>query len=71
MKEKDIFKAEELETIDNQMFGAFDPEDESWIVGGSRITNTAIYTYSPNGSDAMLDLDFWELDTQESPTSRS
>ena len=69
MKEKDIINGEELERINSELFGPFDPEDESWIVGGSRITNTAVATYSPSGPDGMFDLDFFE--TTESPASQS
>ena len=71
MKEKNVIKPEELERIDSEMFGPFDPEDESWMVGGSRITNTAVYTNSPNGPDAMFDLDFWDFDLQQQPGSQS
>ena len=63
MKEKDIIKGEELERINNELFGPFDPGDESWI-GGERTTNTSVYTYSPTSWDAMLDLDFWESEAQ-------
>lgn len=63
MKEKDTIKGEELEKIDNELFGSFDPGDESWI-GGDRTTNTTVATFSPSGADGMLDLDFWEFEAQ-------
>jgi hypothetical protein len=63
MKEKDIIKGEELERIDDELFSSFPPEDESWMVGGSK-TITAVATYSPNGPDGMFDLDFWEFEAQ-------
>ena len=66
MKKKDIIKREELERINDELFGPFDPGDESSI-GGDRTTNTSVYTYSPSGPDAMLDLDFWEFETQQNP----
>ena len=59
MKDKDT----ELESINNELFGAFNSEDESWI-GGNKITNTAVATYGPGGPDAMLDLDFWDVEPQ-------
>ena len=46
MKEKDIINGEELEKINSELFGSFDPEDESWLVGGSK-TSTSWITYSP------------------------
>lgn len=70
MKEKNISKGEELESINNELF-SFDPEDESWIVGGSNVTYTAVATYSPSGPDGTFDLDFWEFDSPEQPTSSS
>ena len=65
MKEKDIINGEELETINSELFGAFDPEDESWIVGGSKsISGSA--TYTPNGPDGGVDFDwvFAELESE-------
>jgi hypothetical protein len=60
MKEKDVIRGKELERINNELFGSFDPEDESWI-GGYRVTNTGTATYSPSGYDAIMDLDIaWE-----------
>jgi hypothetical protein len=64
MKEKSILKGEELERIDNELFGSLDPEDESWIVGGSTITSTAMATYSPGGPDGIVDIDYWEFEAQ-------
>lgn len=64
MKEKDIINGEELERINSELFGSFDPEDESWIAGGSK-TITSYITYSPCCVDASYDYDisFVELDT--------
>lgn len=49
-------KETELERINDELFGAFDPDDESWLVGGS-YTITGGVTYSPEGPDAWRDLD--------------
>ena len=58
MKDKDT----ELERINNELFSSFDPEDESWLVGGSA-TVTAIYSFGPNGvNDNAIDYDWAELD---------
>ena len=58
MKEKDIINGEELEKINHELFGAFNPDDESWIVGGSK-TVTSVMSWSPSGvSDAMIDYDW-------------
>lgn len=63
MKEKSILKGEELEKINHELFGAFDPEDEPWI-GGDKITKTVMVTCSPDGSDLSFDLDDWgEIET--------
>lgn len=60
MKEKDVIKGKELERINNEVFGFFDPEDEMSI-GGYRVTHTGTATYSPSGYDAIVDLDIsWE-----------
>lgn len=63
MKEKDIIKGEELERINSELFGSLDPDDESSI-GGGPYTNTAVATYTPNGFDAMFDLDFRDFEAQ-------
>jgi hypothetical protein len=44
MKDKDSIKGEELERINDELFGSFDPEDESWMVGGSG-TLTTVYSF--------------------------
>ncbi len=56
MKQKDM-KGEELERINDELFGSFDPVDKS--IGGGTITNTFMGTNSPSGPDAMMDLDYW------------
>lgn len=53
MKQKD-----ELEKLSNELFGAFDPGDES-LIGGDKITSTVVATFSPSGPDGMFDLDNW------------
>jgi hypothetical protein len=57
MKEKDIINGEDLERINDELFSSFDPEDESWIAGGSK-TSTSWITYSPCCVDAAFDCDW-------------
>lgn len=63
MKANDIINGEELERINSELFGSFDPEDESWIVGGSKTASSSV-TYTPNGPDGGADFDvvFAELE---------
>ena len=68
MKEKDIIKGEQLERIKDELFGSFDPEDESWMVGGSTKTITDMYTFTPNGSDINLDIE-WDFSQIEGISS--
>ena len=56
MNEKDISNSGELERMNSELFGAFDPGDESCI-GGRGLTNTEESTYSDGTIDVMLDLD--------------
>ena len=56
MKEKDTIKTEELEKINSELFGSFDPEDESWIVGGSKTASGSV-TFTPAGPDGGGDFD--------------
>lgn len=51
---------EKLESINSELFGAFDPGDESCI-GGGGFTNTEQSTYSDGMIDVMLDLDLLEV----------
>ena len=63
MRDKDIIKGEELERINNELFGSFDPEQESWMVGGSG-TLTTMYSFGPNGvNDHAVDYDWAEVET--------
>lgn len=57
MKEKDPINGEELERIDSKLFGSFDLEDESWLVGGST-TLTTSHTFTPDGFDTLYDVDW-------------
>ena len=63
MKEKNLINSEELETINSELFGSFDPEDEAWIVGGSKTLSGSV-TFTPNGPDGGGDVDlvFAELE---------
>ncbi len=58
-------KDQELETINSELFGSFDPEDESWIVGGSKTVSSSA-TYTPTGPDGGADFDwvFAELESE-------
>lgn len=57
-------KSEELEKINSELFGSFDPEDESWIVGGSKsVTGSA--TYTPSGPDGTVDFDWVFAEMEE------
>jgi hypothetical protein len=58
VKEKDTIKGEALEKINDELFGSFDPEDESWIGGGGSKTSTSWITYSPCCVDAAFDFDW-------------
>lgn len=51
---------EKLESINSELFGAFDPGDESCI-GGGGFTNTEQSTYMDGMIDVMLDLDLSEV----------
>lgn len=55
----------DLEKLSNELFGAFDPGDEAWLVGGSK-TITGGPTYSPSGPDAWADLDNWYVEEKAS-----
>jgi len=59
MKEKDI-KGKELERINSELFGAFDPQDTSWIGGGETKTITDMPTFTPTGSDLNMDIE-WDF----------
>lgn len=65
---KDITKGEELEKINNELFGSFDPEDESGIGGGSTKTITDMYTFTPTGHDINLDIE-WDFSQIEEISS--
>lgn len=60
MKKIDIINGEELQS---DLFGSFDPEGETWIVGGvgGSTTLTSMATYSPNGVDAYFDIDLPDI----------
>lgn len=60
MNEKDIINSEELESINSELFGAFDPGDESCI-GGGGFTNTEQMTFMDGTADVQLDLDLSEF----------
>lgn len=60
MNENDIINSEELESINSELFGAFDPGDESCI-GGRGLTQTEESTYMDGMIDVMLDLDLSEF----------
>jgi len=43
------------ESINDELFKSFDPEEELWLIGGSyKQTVNASITYSPGGVDADM-----------------
>ena len=57
MKKKNS-DTEELERLNSDLFRSFDPEDETWIVGGSK-TITDGLTITPEGRiDGYMDIDW-------------
>ena len=56
MKDKNIIRGEELKKIDPELFCTFDPEDETWIAGGTK-TITDMVTYSGGHSDLVADFE--------------
>jgi hypothetical protein len=58
MKDQELIKAEDLETINDELFGSFDPGDESGIGGGDNRTFTSSLTYTPSGPDGGQDWDY-------------
>lgn len=56
MTDKDITNSAKLESINSELFDAFDPADESCI-GGGGFTNTEEYTVNGDLIDVMVDLD--------------
>ena len=65
MKEKEMINGEELERIDNELFGSFDPGDELGIIGGGTKTATDVPTFTPNGYDWNLDFEWDGLEIIE------
>lgn len=57
MKAKDTIKGEELERLNNELFGTFDPGDEPFI-GGGWDTITSHVTFSGNTFDHGVDIDW-------------
>jgi hypothetical protein len=55
MKEKEISDRKELESINDEMFHSFDPDDASWITGGI-ITITRCST-GGSQQDVQADVD--------------
>jgi hypothetical protein len=60
MNETNISSHEELESINSELFGAFDPGDESCI-GGRGLTNTEESTYINEMIDIQLDMDISDI----------
>jgi hypothetical protein len=58
MTDKYTMDPQQLESINNELFNSFDPEQELWIIGGStRQTICGTYTYSGGQPDGSVDLD--------------
>jgi hypothetical protein len=52
MEEKEISDRKELESINDEMFHYFDPDDASWVMGGFK------YTFGVSmGSNGSQDVD--------------
>lgn len=64
MKKKNNIDAEQLEKLDSDLFRAFDPEDEIWLVGGS-YTITGGLTCTAEGIDQWRDLDGFPTEVPE------
>lgn len=64
----DTINGGELERINSELFGSFDPEDETWIVGGGG-SITSHMTLTPSGYDYGYDYDIdWSLSKIEGAT---
>ena len=60
MSDKYTMSAQELESINSELFDSFDPEQELWIIGGStKYTNTATATYTAGNPDFTAEIDTW------------
>jgi hypothetical protein len=57
VKEKDIINGVEVDRIDDELFSSFDPEDELWMVGGSK-THTMGLTNTSSEPDYYADYDW-------------
>jgi hypothetical protein len=56
MKENEISDRKELESINEEMFQSFDPDDASWITGGEHpISNQATFD-DISRSDFIFDI---------------
>jgi hypothetical protein len=57
MKKNETLDQKELESVNNsELFGSFDPDDASWIIGG-KPKMTRLLTFSSDGStfDVLFD----------------
>ena len=62
MSDKYTMSAQELESINSELFDSFDPEQELWIIGGSgKSTLTGFATYSMGRSDFGNDYDINDI----------
>lgn len=58
MSDKYTMSAQELESINSELFNSFDPEQELWIIGGStRQSFTSSGTYNAGNPDFGADYD--------------
>jgi hypothetical protein len=49
MKENETLGQKKLESINDEVFQSFDPDDASWVIGG-KIPYTSTYTFDSGGS---------------------
>jgi hypothetical protein len=56
MKQNETSDQKALESINDEIFHSFDPDDASWIIGG-RTKMTRLLTFSSDGStfDVLFD----------------
>lgn len=46
-----------LETLNNELFNSFNPQDEPWVVGGGFTGTGSHGTHGPSGPDPGGDVD--------------
>jgi hypothetical protein len=58
MTDKYTMSAQEIESINSDLFNSFDPDQELWIIGANyMISSTMLSTYSAGHYDTASDFD--------------